>query len=179
MYMFALIALVLSLPVYLLISIPFDEVVSSSYKAKCLSNNQYVVLQGSSKNEVWVFNEIELSKPEFETKQGLNFYCEYYDKIQPHITAYIESKNVSEQIKANENFFKFKDSVFSGVHSYPQLYELEVADEVIHPYKVYGPIIAWIVGVSLAFLLLQILKICYTYIVFDEVVLHPFRSGEN
>src|SRR3989344_348598 len=62
LYVFGLITIVLSFPIYLLSVIHFDQIVVSSYKAKCLSNNKYVVLQGaSSYDDAFVFEETFLT----------------------------------------------------------------------------------------------------------------------
>jgi hypothetical protein len=61
LYLFVLIAIGLSLPIVLLSSINFDEIVITTYKAKCLSNGKYVVLQGSPRNDLaYEFNELAL-----------------------------------------------------------------------------------------------------------------------
>ncbi|KKR70931.1 MAG: hypothetical protein UU14_C0040G0001 [Candidatus Roizmanbacteria bacterium GW2011_GWB1_40_7] len=180
LYVFGLITIVLSFPIYLLSVIHFDQIVVSSYKAKCLSNNKYVVLQGaSSYDDAFVFEETFLTDTELDFQKDLNFYCKYYNEIQPHIEIYVDSKTLSEQTQANINFSTFKDSVISAVPTYQRLYELEEVDKETQLYKVYGPIIDWLVWAALAFLLLQIIRMSYTYIVFGEIVWHPFRQGNE
>lgn len=127
LYALALICIALSLPITILTSVQFDKITITSYKAKCLSNNQYVVLEGSQQNEAYVFDEITLEDTIFsDTKKTLNFYCRYYDEVQPYIVAYTEAKTNAEVIKVNQDFFRFQQSVISNVYAYPAQYQLEV-----------------------------------------------------
>lgn len=169
--------IVLSLPLYLLENIHFDEVVYTTYKAKCNSNNQYVVLEGSQPNDYYIFDKITLNDNTFsDTKKDLNFYCQNYDEIQPYIIDYVNSKTNEERINVNKDFFTFKENVYSNVYSYPPTYQLEVVDSEIIPYKIYGPIINWLIGAIIIFIILQVVRICYVYVVFGKVVWHPFRK---
>lgn len=180
LYVLALIVLALSFPIYLLTNIQFDAIVRTTYKAKCLSNEQYVVLEGSRVGEAYEFDEFTLNDTIYnDTKKTLNFYCKYYDTVQPYIVAYTESKTNSEIVKANQNFFNFRESVISGVYSYPALYKLEVVSEITQLNEVYNPIIAWLIYAAFAFIVLQIIRMCYVYVVFGKVVWHPFRKIER
>ena len=181
LYVLALIVIGLSLPVYLLLNIDPDAITRTSYKAKCLSNSQYVVLQGSQYNEVDVMDEFYLNSPENSTaiKKQLNFYCTYYDQIQPHIKAYVESKTLAEQRTANTNFWNFRDSVEGNVSAYPALYQLEVVSEIKQWNAIYNPIVEWVLLGGFSFLVLQIIRMCYIYVVFGKVVWHPFRKVET
>lgn len=174
LYVIALIVIVLSLPIYLLSEISFDQIVVSTYKAKCLQNGKYVVLQGGS--EPYTFDEIGLEDQIFQNvRQDLNFYCRYYDQIQPHITSYLNSNTLEETRNANINFSNFKSPVISSVYSYPELFNLEEVSSETRYYEVYGPVIAWLIYAIFAFITIQILKICYIYIVFGKVIWHPFK----
>ncbi len=177
LYVLALIAIVLSLPIVALTSIKFDRIVQSSYKAKCLSNNQYVVLQGAPVGDADVMDEIYLDSPENRTaiKEQLNFYCKYYDEIQSHIVAYNEAKTPTEQYAANIRFTQFENGK-DKVYSYPELYSLEPVSNETHLEELYYPLLAWLIGAALAFVVLQILRMCYIYVVFDIVAWHPFKS---
>lgn len=175
LYVFGLIAIVLSLPIFILSQIHFDRIVETSYKAKCTSNNQYVVLQGSS--VAYIFDNLALNNSEFKTGEDLNFYCKYYDEIQPHIATYIKSKSRAEQISANLAFVDFEKSVGrANIYPYPKLYELEIVDKEIHYYAIYIPLINWLLAAGASFLILQILRISYVYIVFGKIIWHPFKS---
>lgn len=166
----------MSLPISILY-IPFDRVVITSYKAKCISNNQYVVLQGAPTNEIYVFDEVLLNSPTFgNLKQDLNFYCKHYDEIQPYIAEYLQAEN---KVSANKNYFIFRDKVISNVYRYPEFYKLEVVDEEIQWHHIYGPLIGWVGGSLFFFLLLQFLRVSYSYVSFGEVVWHPFRSRKE
>lgn len=182
-YFLSLIALGLSLPVYLITSIQFDAVVRTSYKAKCLSNNQYVVLEGSLPNQVYVFEEFVLKDSPFtkssETIKNLNFYCKYYNEARSFVIAYNDSKNSSEQINVNKKFFSFQESMLPNVSLYPLLYELEVVNEEFQSYEIFNPIISWFSWFIFAFLLLQIVKLCYVYVAFGEIVWHPFKQSNK
>jgi hypothetical protein len=180
LYVLALIGIAISLPVYVLSSIRFDQIVISSYKAKCLSNGEYIVMQGSKPGEPYIFDEISLNDSIYlNTKKDLNFYCKYFDSVQPHIMAYANSKTRFEQMAANVSYFNFKDSVISGVYSYPPAYKLELVSNETRWYELYSPFVDWFVGAAVAFLVLQVLKICYVYVVFGELVWHPFKSKKR
>ena len=180
LYALALIAIALWLPIYVLSSIQWDMVVLTDYKAKCISNNQYVVLQGGRVGDPDIWNEGYLNSSENRTaiKEQLNFYCKYYNEIQPHIIAYNETKTPAEQVAANQRFVAFENSV-AKVYAYPELYTLDVVSNETRPQEIYDPLITGLVGALMAFLLLQIVRICYVYVVYGKLVWHPFRKIEN
>src|SRR3989344_7112727 len=182
LYVFAFIGLGLSLPIYILSSMDFDAIYMTTYKARCLSNNQYVVLQGSRDRQPYVFDKFSYNDPiipELDVKKQLNFYCKYYDEIQPHISAYINAQTTKEEWDANLNFSNFKDSVNSNISSYTELYKLEKVDDFFQPYQFWSPLIDWFMGALFAFLLLQIIRMSYLYIVFGEIVWHPLKQSKN
>lgn len=183
LYVFALIALALELPIYILTSIDYERIVLTSYKARCLSNNQYIVLQGSPANDALVFNEISYNNDNLldtnDTKRDLNFYCKYYAEVQPHIIAYNQARTSQEQVRANQEFFTFKEGVISSVSGYPMLYELEVVKNELQPHKIYGPIIDGVISVLVLFTLIQIARMSYIYVVFGKIIWHPFRKIKN
>jgi hypothetical protein len=159
-----------------------SAIIRTSYRAKCLSNNEYVVLQGSEPNDAYVFDEFSLNRPfssEWETRKDLNFYCKYYDQIRPHIIAYSESQTSGEQVTANQNFFESFKTIRPTVTAYPELYKLEVVSEVFQPYEIYSPILSGLFVAILWFLILQLIRMGYTYIVFNEIVWHPFRQRKK
>lgn len=179
LYVLALIVLGLSFPIYLLTNIQFDAIVRTTYTARCLSNDQYVVLEGSRIGEAYRFDEFTLNDTIYnDTKKTLNFYCKYYDAIQPYIVAYTESKTKADIAKANTNFFNYRETVFSNVYSYPPLYKLEVVSEITQLNEIYSPLIDWLIVAGFAFMVLQIARMCYVYVVFGKVVWHPFRKIE-
>ncbi|MBU1179762.1 hypothetical protein KJ885_02360 [Patescibacteria group bacterium] len=179
-YVFALIAIAISLPICLFLEVDFSRIFDTDYKAKCLSNNKYVVLQGSALDEAYIFSKTTLNDSKFsDTKKDLNFYCKYYDKIQPHIIAYAKSKTTADQVKANIAFFTFKDSVLPVVSSSPKLYKLEVVDREFNYYAIVIPFILWLEGALLAFIILQILRISYLYIVFGKIIWHPLKHPKK
>jgi len=178
LYVLGLLAIVVALPIIVL-NIPFDKVMITSYKAKCISNGQYVVLQGAPIGEVEIWNEIHLDSSSNRMKEAikkqLNFYCEYYDEIQPHIAAYNQTNTFAEQASANKRFAEFKNSK-EDVDTYPELYKLEPVEEEIRWNELYYPFLAWVLGSFIFFLFLQFLRICYTYVTFGELVWHPFKA---
>lgn len=180
LYTLALVAIALWLPIYVLASIQWDMVVLTDYKARCLSNNQYVVLQGAPVGGAEIWNEGYLNSSENRTaiKERLNFYCKYYDEIQPHIIAYSETRIPAEQVAANQRFLAFENSV-QKVYAYPELYTLEVAGKETRPQEIYDPLITGLVGALMAFLFLQIVRICYVYVVYGKLVWQPFRKIED
>jgi hypothetical protein len=180
LYVIALIGIVVSLPIYVLSSAHFDRVVITSYKAKCNLSNNYVVLEGSQLNDPYIFDEIILNDSTYsDTKKTLNFYCQNYDAVQPYVIAYANSKTREEQVTANKNFFNFQEKVMPSVYTYPPSYQLEEVSHETHLYEIYSPIIDWALGAILAFIVLQIIKICYVYVTFGEIVLHPFKQHKK
>src|SRR3989344_546516 len=112
LYVFAFVAIGLSLPIYLLTSIRFDRVVITSYQVKCLLNDRYVVLQGAQPNDFDVITETFWNSENHNSLSEMyNFYCKYYDEIQPHIVAYAESNTPAEEVRANRNYRSFEESV--------------------------------------------------------------------
>lgn len=176
LYGLGLIAIAAALPITILY-IFFDDVVITSYKARCISNGEYVVLQGAPPTEYWVLTDIVLEDTIYgDERKDLNFYCKYYDAIQPYLAEYFEAETNSEIVQANQRFFNFKQSLLPNVFTYPELYTLEVVDEEIQWHLIYGPLISWFGGSVIFFLFLQFLRICYTYIAFGELVWHPFKA---
>lgn len=180
LYVFALIAIALWLPIFILTSIDYESIVWTSYKAKCLSNDEYVVLQGSAENDAWVFDEFSYDDTIYnDIKRDLNFYCNYYTQIQPHIVAYNQAQTREAEVRANQEFFTFKQNVIDSVYAYPASYKLEVVENEFQPYKILDPIIVGVVGALIAFVLLQIVRMSYVYVVFGKMVWHPFKKIEN
>jgi hypothetical protein len=176
-YTISIIILVLSMPVYLLININFDNIIVSTYKARCNSNDKYVVLEGASFGESYEFDEFVLNDTIYsDTKKQLNFYCKYYDQVQPYVISYANSKTIQDEINANIEFFNFKDSVYDNVYSYPPLYSLEETRKDYRWNELYGPMVVWFFGALGIFAVLQVFRMCYVYVVFGEIVWHPFRQ---
>lgn len=177
LYTFALIVLALSLPFYFLTNVHFDWITVTTYKAKCLSNDQYVVLEGSPLNMAYEFNEVTLNDTIYSnTRQSLNFYCKYYDKAHSYVVAYNQASTNAERVQVNQDFFNFQQSVISNVFSYPESYKLEVVSEETNWNELYNPLVAWLIGAVAAFIALQIVRMSYVYIVFGKLVWHPFRK---
>lgn len=176
LYILALIGIVISLPVYLLDTIQFDKIVISSYKAKCNSNNQYVILEGNKLDEPYIFDEIFLNDTTYgNVKKSLNFNCQYYDQIQPFVVAYTESKTREDQINVNKAYFNFEEANLSNVYIDVPSYKLEEVSTETNWYEVSGPIIDWLGYAILTFAILQAIRICYMYVVYNEIVWHPFK----
>lgn len=179
LYVFALILLSLSTVFYFVTATRFDAVVRTTYKARCVSNGEYVVLQGSPRGEAYVFDEFVLNDTTFipdGVKTTLNFYCRYFDENQAHIAAHNESKNRAEEMAANLNFWRFREEK-GNVPSFPALYELEVVGEEFQPNQILIPLMDSILGAALVFILLQIVRMSYLYVFFGKVVWHPFRGA--
>jgi hypothetical protein len=171
----ALGGIVLSMPIYLLTNIQADEIVRTTYQAKCHSSGEYVVLQGSQIGEIYQFDEFVLNDTIYnDTKSTLNFYCRYYEEIQPHVIAYTQAKTPAETLKVNSDFFAFKESK-PEVYSYPPLYTLETVSEVTQYNQIYNPIIEWLLTALSLFIVLQFIRMCYVYVTFGKVVWHPFK----
>ncbi len=176
LYIILLIGIAAAFPIYALSHIQFDAVVRTTYKVKCIANNQYVVLEGSQLNDIYTFEEFMLDSPfDPNFKRDLNFRCQYYDDIQPFIMAYVNSKTKDEQINVNANYFRFQESVISNVNSYPPLYTLETVSEITNMGEVWNPIIEALMFVLISFISLQFIKICYQYIVNGKIHWHPLK----
>ena len=181
-YTLSLVALILSFPLYYISSFRSDLLYDITYKAKCISNGKFVVLEGAKENEIYEINKFTLDHPiapEYDDKRLLNFYCKYYDEVQPYIIAYNKSTSRGEEVSVNQNFYTFQNVVITQVSLYPPLYELVIVKKELQQYQLYGPIIDWLLYAVSAFLLLQVMKICYVYVVFGRIVFHPFKSSSN
>ena len=174
LYIIGAAGLVLFIPIYSLANINFDRIVISDFKAQCNDNGQYVVLQGSQPDEHMVMSEDYLKDQGSTFKKQLNFYCQYYSDIQPHIQRYLASKDLRDRAQANIEFNKFEDSVWNSVNSYPELYQLiEVSKK--NNYSELSAILSAIILAVVGFIILQVLRMSYLYVVFNKVVWHPFR----
>jgi len=179
---------ILSLPFYLMASVFLYHASDASritYRARCISNGEYVVLQGSQYNEYFEFNDYELEDTTYlDTKRTLNFYCAYYDEVQPHIAAYIEnskiinfSERAREQKRVTNNFFSFRENVYSSVSAEPALYELEsVKDKKPLSKAIAESLYAWVFGALIYFLALQVVRMSYVYVTTGKVAWNPFGS---
>lgn len=176
-YVLALTGIGVSLPVYYFSNVKFDLVYFDTYQAKCLNNNKYVVLQGSS--QPYQFDDWDLRVDnDLSLKRDLNFYCQYYEQIQPHISRYLKAQNPSETRLANMDFFQFKDGVISNVFAFPEVYELVSVKRAFMADYLFGPIINWAVYALSIFAVIQFLRVCYIYIVFGKIIWHPFKLQE-
>lgn len=175
-YVAALLAVGLFLVGYPLTTINYDRIVITTYKAQCLSNNKDVVLQGMKPGEIYEFDEIVYKDNIFSDVNGtLNFYCKYYDEIQPYIAIYNNATTVAERQAANTNYFEFRLGIKSGVSPYPNLYRLVPVSEDTNYNEVLSPLIEALMIAISWFVLLQLARIAYIYIVFGEIVWHPFK----
>lgn len=180
LYIIALVGIVVSLPIYLLSNIRFDKIVVTTYKAKCNSNNQYVILEGNKLDEPYVFDEIYLNDTTYgNVKKSLNFHCQYYDQIRPFVVAYAESKTREDQINANKAYFNFENANMSNTNTYPPSYDLEIVRNQTNWYELSGPLLEWLSRALLTFILLQIVRMCYIYVVFNKVEWHPFKNSKK
>jgi hypothetical protein len=136
-----------------------------------------VVLQGGKVGDAEIWNEGYLNSSENRTAimEQLNFYCKYYDEIQPHIVAYNQANTSAEQVAANILFTQFENGK-EKVYAYPELYTLEVVSEETRPQEIYDPLLSGLLGALMAFLLLQVIRICYVYVVYGKLVWHPFKK---
>jgi hypothetical protein len=180
-YVLSLTAIVLSFPIHVLTSIDYGRVYSKSYKAKCLSNDKYVVLQGSPSDEGDDFLDLSLTGENGHAyNRQLNFYCKYYDEIRPFIVSYRTSNSNTEQYQNNLAFTAFEKSKnYDQMFTNPKLYELELVKKDFQPWVVFGPIIDWLTVVGGLFIIIQIIKICYIYVVYGKIVYHPFKLPKD
>lgn len=160
-------------------NVHLSEARISNYQAKCISNDRYVILQGGS--TPYEFAEKDLKTTEFsDTPQDLNFYCKYYDQIQPHIQTYINAKSLNEKYEANTAFHTFEQSVGRySVSRTPALYNLETTRVENNYTVVLLSALGIFLGGVVFFLVLQILRMIYLYITFGEIIWHPFRKPKT
>jgi len=175
-YLIALVAIGLYLVGYPLTAINYDRIAITTYKAQCLSNSKDVVLQGMHPGEVYEFNEVVYEDTIFsDTKETLNFYCKYYDQVQPHIVAYNNTRTLAEQREANVAFWTLRQELEPNVYTYPQLYKLVPISEETNYYEILSPLVEALTVAIGWFVILQLARMAYIYIVFGEVAWHPFR----
>ena len=179
LYFLAIIALAGALVYFTFTEIKFSGMNVNHYQAKCLSNDKYVILQGDTRP--YEFPETNLTTTEFmDVKQDLNFYCKYYDQIQPYIQAHINSKNIQEEYQANIAFHKFEESVArSSISRTPALYSLETIRVENIPSTAFSELLAVLTFGLIGFVILQILRMVYLYIAFGQIIWHPFRKPKS
>lgn len=151
----------------------------SYYQAKCINNDKYVVLQGES--TPYEFSEKNFKTTEYsDTPQDLNFYCKYYDQIQPHVQAHINANTLEETYQANMAFNSFEESVGRySVSRTPALYNLETMRVENNYSVVLLSALGIFLGGAVFFLALQIVRMIYLYITFGEIIWHPFRKPKG
>lgn len=180
LYAISNIVLLIALPIYIVSNIESDSDEKTSFAPTCLLNNKNIVLQGSEYDEILILDNFFLhGENSIALKKQFNFYCKYYNEIQPHITTYIESLTEAEKTEANVTFNKFKDSVYSDVLEYPPLYELEIVSQVTQWNKIYYIIIESFIIFIFWFLSIQTIRIGYIYVVFGKIIWHPFKKINN
>lgn len=158
-----------------MVAIPFtsefwESIGINTYKARCLSNNQYVALQGSMDDSPYTFDDRILSEESnLGTLKTVSFYCSNYNQIRPHILAYRQAKTDQEQVQANSAFFaEFGETRQSALKNY-QL-------EIMSTYSDYQPLWDTIAIILGYYLLLQLVRVVYIYIVFGKLVLYPYKN---
>lgn len=173
-YLILLIGILLFTCVYYIKDFIRQERIYTEYKVKCIDNGKYIVLEGSEN-----LAPLVTSMASFDletTRKEYNFYCKFYDEMQPYIMKSFERKLTAQDIT---NYFYFRTEKIKQISNYPELFILEKQPhnkDYYYYYVIVNPLLDALINIGGLFILSQFLKNFYTYIKFGEVTFHPFRS---
>lgn len=145
------------------------NVTSGEYQVRCLTNGKLMYLQGSLSSNHYVFK----GSVDYEIDDDAKFYCEYYDEVDSYNRQYFQANNRDEEIKANIDFFKFKDEAQRP--SYKN-YNLEKITSSATQEYFWSTLSESILSTLVYFVFLQGLKITYQYVVFGAFTWHPLKN---
>jgi hypothetical protein len=161
----------------------WDNIDVEYFHARCESNSELVVIQGSSEpyemggsiyknrfsSEIakdWVKQEEEMAR----------FYCAYYDEIQPHIERHQQAVTLEQERDANIAWNEFRSQYESP---YLRNYDLELVRTENDWMGIFPMIGSALLSAFLYYLGLQIVRIIYQYIVIGRLVWHPYKKRED
>lgn len=162
--------LILFIPISLFLN-PSVSLIEHTYQARCIKNGKLVVLQGTIDNSPATYTKSYLNDYRFDPEKDLRFYCNNYDEIQKHIENYKNAKNVNEEIKATLIYREFEKN--APTTNYKN-YSLELIN-TSYSFLWFTLFTSMIYTLG-AFLLLQIIRIIYQYIVFGSFTWHPYKQ---
>lgn len=176
----ALLGILGSIPLFFITSFDAEEFIIDTYQVRCIDNGSFITLQGGVVGEpdTWTERQLDMFRdgmrnPGFDyTTQNLNFYCLYYDDIQPYIYSYTLSE---DKVAANMRYAEFKKSVIDSVDRYPELYDKVLVDSERQMYVLTNALAIASVFPLILFLLLQMVRIIIVYVVYGEMVWNPLR----
>lgn len=157
------------IPIYTVYSTQFWEDINvSTYQARCKSNSELVVLQGTTNTYTFTSNGLK----RWDVGEELRFHCNYYNEIQQLNKQYLSAKNENDRINANLEFNKFW-----GEHTKPLInnYNLELLSTKSNYQSLWFGISRSIIITGIYFLLLQAVRIIYQYVVFSSFSWHPYK----
>ncbi len=110
-------------------------------------------------------------------KKRIRFYCQYYDEIQTHIEVYKRAEgDVSSEVEANKEFFRFSNEIEDrNLVTETKNYNLVLVNEKYDYTRVHGAVIDQVTFLILYYLVIQIIKVAYQYVVFGNINFHPYR----
>jgi len=169
-YLFLHIPLLL-IPIYLIDQSDFNLKDINTYRARCTSNNQLVVLQGTTNGSAYTFSQGIYDDPRSETDNDLRFYCSNYDQVQKHIEEYKLANTREEQIEANKAFFKFQQTVPTTLNNN---YNLEIVSTDNYSTPISTFLLQIVLSISGYYVFLQLVRIMYQFIGFGYFSWKPY-----
>ena len=180
LYVLALIAIAVSIPVFLVAEIEYSKIVVTTYKVRCLNSDEHLVLYGSQ-----IFSEFVIGGKNSDSwNKKFNFHCQYYDSLLNSnsllkVANYFEEEDLIERLRDYKEFSAFEKKIVLNTASYPEHFTLEPISDEIQWHQIFMPLIELFSGLLIAFLFLQFLRMSYVYIVFGRVVWHPFKDKQK
>lgn len=145
----------------------------NTYEGICVSNNEPVVLQGTTDGTTYQFTDTDIDYGEGRVEETLRFYCSNYDEAQRFIDLYRDS---ADKLSANQAFWDFRES---AVVSPYQNYRLQVVNEESDYFMFWNGIFSGVTYMVIYYVVIQVIRIIYQYIVFGVFVWHPYRKAKK
>ena len=161
------------------IGIAYDEtnfladLSNTVYQVRC-DNGELVVLQGTLDGSPVTYDDRYLERNDGNTfRSKLRFYCANYEEIQYHINAYAAAVTPAERQRALTEYRSFEDSQVDTVVQNYTLEEIESDSSARSFFTFLLLAVSLLIG---QWLILQVLRIAYLYVVFGKLVWHPYRK---
>lgn len=142
-----------------------------TYQARCLNNGKLVVFYGTVDNSVYEFKGKLITNSYLEKRNDLKFYCNNYDEIQKYIDKYKKAKNIEEQEKVNAEYKNFEKT---ALNANKLNYTIKVVNTKTDFTKFFTGIRIGLIYSLIYYLVLQIIRIIFQYILFKKILWNPY-----
>jgi len=144
-----------------------------TYQVRCSKNGELVVLYGTTDNSPYTFNGKLITNSFLEERKDLNFYCNNYDEINKYIEQYKNAKSVDKKTEIDLNYLAFKKNAST---TNEQNYTLRVVDTKTDLTSLYVGIKNALIYMFMYFLVLQVTRIIFHYILSGKIIWHPYKG---